>query len=138
MTPGQQRLFWGAVSSLREAETLAQLGGVSGPADEPPKSGDEKGWISDWTGRASEALGKAKAWIDSGNKALKDRARRIARHIADGSRRIYQASPFGRASKALQQVSETARTIQFATLVSGGALTVLLLVGAWALWKRKG
>lgn len=137
MTPGQERLFWGAVSALREAETLAQITSVSGPADEPPQSGDEKSWIEDWTKRASETLSKARAWVDSKKKAVRDRARRIASHVAEGARKIYQASPVGRASKAIEQVSETARTIQIGALVTSTALTVLLLVGAglW-LWKK--
>lgn len=142
MTPGQERHFWGAVSALREAETLAQLGNVSGPADEPPRPGDEQGWIADWSKRATETLAKAKTWVDSKKKSLRDRARRIAGHVQEGARRIYQASPIARAknatAKALQDVTETARTLQFATLVSGGAATVLLLVGAYLVWKKFG
>lgn len=136
MTPGQERLYWGAVSSLREAETLAQLGSVSGPADEPPTAGDEKSWIDDWAKRAGETLGKARAWSSSKVKALRDRARRIAGHISDGARRIYQASPIARANRTIQDVAETARTIQIATLVSGVGATVLLLAAAWWVFQK--
>lgn len=136
MTPGQERLFWGAVSSLREAETLAQLTNVSGPADEPPRAGDEKSWIEDWAGRAKEALKRAHEMAQNAKKAIRDRARRIAGHVADGARRIYQASPAGKASAALESVSRTANTITLATLVSGAAATVLFLLAAWLLWSR--
>lgn len=136
MTPGQERHYWAAVSALREAETIAQLGNVSGPADEPPKAGDEKSWIEDWGKRATETLAKARAWVDSKKKSLRDRARRVASHVAEGARRIYQASPVARASRALEAVTDTARTIQMATLVSGVAVTVLLLAGAWLLFKK--
>lgn len=158
MTPGAERNYWAAVNALREAETLAQLAGsVSGPADEPPRDGEEQSWIADWTKRAKESLAKAREWRDSEKKSLRDRAARIARHASEGVRRIGQAakwqSPGGvalegakwlktaagkKVMRELSSVSDTARSIQFGVILSSvGATVALLALGWWALSKRK-
>lgn len=152
MTPGQERNFWGAVHALREAETLAQLGNVSGPADEPPRPGDEKGWIADWANRAREALERARKMALPGptgalplaaknvakQRASRDAARRIAAHIQEGVRRVRQASPLARAEKTLSEVSDAARALQFGFIFGGVGLTVALALVAAYLWKTKG
>lgn len=136
MKPGAERNYWAAVSALREAESLAQLSSVSGPADEPPRDGDEPSWIEDWSKRAHDALKKAREWADSKKRALRDRASRIAEHVRTGARRIYQASPIGKTAKALQSVNETANHIQLAAWVTSVGLTLALLAGAWWLFKQ--
>lgn len=140
MTPAKERLYWGAVSSLREAESLAQLtASVSGPADEPPRSGDEESWISDWTKRAKGALKKARDLVDSHIKSQVDRGRRIATLVRNGATRISQAGgrAFKSAMKPLGDITSMANTISLAALATSVGLTLLMLAGAWYIWKGK-
>lgn len=140
MTPGKERLYWGAVNALREAESLAQLAGVvGGPADEPPRAGEEESWVTDWSNRAREALGRARDWVSSKKRALRDRAARIAHHVQEGARRIYQASPLPATRRALESVTDAARAITIASMFAGIGTTVLLVLGAlWLLPKALG
>ena len=85
MTP-----LWKAVYSLREAETLAGMGNVAGPADAPPsKPEEEDGWARDWLSRAKDALRRAQEMhTEAGRKGmtvLKERAHRIASKLRDGA-----------------------------------------------------
>lgn len=135
MRPGQKRLYWAAVNSLREAETLAQLGNVSGPADEPPQPGDEESWTRDWVKRAGDSLKKARDMVDSHVKSQVDRGKRIAVHVRDGASAIQRASQ--KVFKPLGDVAESARSIAMISYLATIPVTVLLLGAAYWLWKRK-
>jgi hypothetical protein len=121
------------VSALREAEALAGLtSSVSGPADEPYRDEkDEPGWVEDWAKRAGETLEKARQWASQKPAALRERARRIMKHVRDGAEEIRKAT-LGRAAKTLESVTSTAQTIQF----GAAGVSVLLTVGlAWLAYR---
>lgn len=93
MTPGNYRNLWRATASLREAETLANLSEVSGPADEPPK--DDAGlqsWAEDWKGRALDAVHKAREFIERPAVVMKERGRAIVNRISTGLSAIRRAT----------------------------------------------
>ena len=147
MTPGASATYWRAVEALREAESLAQLtSSVSGPADEPPKQeSDEPGWVKDWTERASKALDAARRHVSSGNRALIERGKRIAKRIFDGSnelmRRVMIEGPqkFGAdGARGLKSVTETAQKLQVAWGLGTIAATVLMAYVAYRVFVKKG
>ena len=123
--------YWRAISSLREAETLAQMpGDISGPADEAPTPGNEESFVNDWSGRAREALKKAFEWHASPIAAVKERARRIAKRIYKGARdlRDIPEKLSDAARKRLELLEEAAKTL----LMRGGVAAVLTAVIALA------
>lgn len=131
--------YWHAVTSLREAETLAQMAGaVSGPADEPPKPGDEKSWVEDWARRAGETLQKARNFADSGKRHLKQRAQAIVNRVRDGATSVRRAvaAPIIAANENFQGVVRTVNTMSYAILGANVLLTVGLLYAAWKLFAK--
>lgn len=134
---GRERDWWRAVSALREAEALADLKAISGPADGPPAPGDEPSWVDDWAKRAREALRKARDFSESAKRAAKDRARAIADNVRRGVRAIYRASPGSQASAALRALAEAANTITLATAIGTGVLTLGLLWLGWESLKAR-
>lgn len=140
---GRERHYWRAVDRLREAEGLAQLQAVSGPADAPPEAGAEQSWFDDWSSRAKGALRKARELVDSGKRAAKDRARRIAQAVRDGASAVWKASPPGQLASAskstLQNLADAATAIQWASIIGSGVATLALLGAVYWLWTaRKG
>lgn len=134
----RQRLWWHASQSLLQAEKVANLGQrVSGPADEPPKSGtDEDTYIRDWKARAKEALKEGYQGFESGNQSLRDRASEIGRRIKEGIDSIFQASPLKAAAEKLDELRQAAVAIQGATAAGAVLVTIFLLWLAYKiLWK---
>lgn len=82
-----------AVEALAEAEALAALSTVAGPADVVPDAGSTAAWAADWERRARDALRRAWEWSTSPAREARDRARRVARRISDGARDVRRAVP---------------------------------------------
>lgn len=136
-TKGQRRHYWRAVYALGEAEALAKLTAVEGAADGPPQTDNAVfGFIDDWKKRAKAALDKARNWHDTGKRALKERARRVAVKIAQGVREIYEASPVARAGRTLDNISSAANALQWASLAGASLATLALLWLAWRLLAK--
>jgi hypothetical protein len=147
MRSGQDRLWWTAVSALREAETLAELAGkVSGPADEPPKAGDEKSWVEDWAARSRAVLKKFLDHASTGpsgavplaaKRAAQQVAKRAAGHIREGARSINRATR-GQTANVLKPVTDLANAITIATGIGSVLATAALLFVGWKLLESKG
>jgi len=140
VTPGVQRRYWRAVHELREAEALASIAsGVSGPADAPPTE-DHDGWVSDWTTRAKASLKKAKSWTDekSGHKWLRERARKIAAHVAKGAQTVRNipGKLKAKTKAALASVYKSAGTLFLAAGIGYGGTAIAIAVVAWLLLKK--
>lgn len=130
---GAKRHYARAIEALNEAEALAKLSDVVGPADVPPEPGSEKAFLDDWQARAKGVLRKGYEWVQSGKAGLKDRARRAAQKVRQGVREIYEASPAAKAGRALESVSSAANSLQWAALATTGLATAVLLYLAWKL-----
>jgi CHASE3 domain sensor protein len=127
-----QRNLWRATAALREAETLAQLSAVSGPADEPPRDqNDEQSWAEDWKGRALESLARARDFALRPAVVMKDRAKAIVNRISGGLAAIRRAT--GARLRATLKPVEQALTV--ATVGYYGSVTVGLIVLGWIAWK---
>lgn len=144
VTPERQRtLWWSAVQSLREAETLADLAGkVSGPADEPPQKGDEESWVKDWAARAKAALKKVGEHVLAGPAgavplASKQSARRVAAHVRAGARDINRATQT-KFRSTLQPLTDFANAITIATGIGSVLATAALLFLGYKLFLAKG
>lgn len=133
----QERLWWRAVNALREAETLAELKAISGPADAPPGAGDETSWVDDWAKRGREALRKARDWAESEKRSARERAARIADRVRSGVRAIWRASPVSKANQALKALADAANTITLATAIGTTVLTIGLLWLGWRLLQAR-
>lgn len=130
---GQRRHYWRATNALVEAEALAKLAAVEGPADGPPATAAAIGaYVDDFKARAKAALNKAREFYDSGKRGLQERARRVATKVQQGVRELYEASPVARANRALESVSNAAQALQWASLAGAGLATLALL---WLAWK---
>lgn len=138
------RTLWPAVYALRNAEALAALQTVTGPADAPPaQASDETGWVKDWVERSRLALKSAAEFAARAATeparvtadVLRDRAQRIAEQVAAGAKNIRQAARNASAEVLRQvgEVHETARTLLTAVTAGEIALIVVALVAA-ALW----
>jgi CHASE3 domain sensor protein len=126
------RNLWRATAALREAETLAQLASVSGPADEAPREQtEEQSWAEDWKTRALESLDKARQFALKPAVVMKDRAKTIVNRIASGLAAIRRAT--GQRLRATLKPVEQALTV--ATVGYYGSVTVGLLVLGWIAWK---
>lgn len=138
MTPAQTRLFWKAVASLREAETVTNLSGVSGPADEPPRQeSDEQSFVADWVSRAKHALAKGREYATAPEKWIRDRAGRVVHRIREGAIAINRAT-FGRAAKALAPVQQAVNAAEFGFVGFSVLATVALAYLGWRLFLKKG
>ncbi len=140
-SPEKKRaLYWRAVSALREAETLADLGSVSGPADAPPKEGEDESWIKDWGKRAQNAIRKAhEALVDNPSEAVKRRAQRIGARVQSGITAIKKAfTPSEETKKKLRSLSDLAKGLLFAG--NAGSAAGLIVGFALVYWwfSRKG
>lgn len=139
LSPADERLFWRAVSNLREAEALASLANaVSGPADAPPQNDKDQTWISDWADRSRMALQKARDWSTAKSRALRERAGRIAARVREGARAIYRASPAAKASRKLEEVVTMANAVTTAVSIGSIALTAALVYLAYRVFVKKG
>ncbi len=133
-TDRRRRLFWRAVHMLREAETLADLGPVAGPADSVPSEGDEESWVRDWSKRAKQALKKANEWlVEKPNKVAEERARSIADRVRRGAAAIRRAAKG--AHEQLSEVQDAANKLWVAGQVGGTVVLLIAAYIAWKLWK---
>lgn len=136
-TKGQRRHYWRAVYALTEAEALAKVSAVEGPADAPPATNNDAfAFVGNWKARAKAALAKARQWHETGKRALKERARKVAVKIAQGVREIYEASPITRTKRALEDVSSAANALQWASVAGASLATLALLWLAWRLLAK--
>jgi hypothetical protein len=134
-----ERNYWAAVSSLREAETLAAMtGGVSGPADEPPKPGEEASWVDDWARRAGESLARAREWSASRKRMLRERAQRIVSRVRDGAASVRRAvgAPITKANETFQDVVRSVNNLSYSLLGAEVLLTAALAFAAWKLFFK--
>jgi hypothetical protein len=131
------RLWWKAVSALREAETLAQLApSVSGPADAPP-TGDIVSWTGDWEARARRALNRAREFVLAPQKATRDIGTRIARRVHEGGSAIKRKIKGAR--KSLNDLLSDSRRLWVAGNAAAGiGLGVVVVIAAVVLLRRKG
>jgi hypothetical protein len=133
--------YWRAVERLREAESLAQLGHVSGPADAPPeKPEDESGWIADWKKRAKETARKAyEALAENPTKAVKRRAAEISSRLQRGIAAIRKANPSEATKQKLSSLADLLKGLWGAAHAGTSFGTLLALaVIAWWFFGRKG
>lgn len=129
-----------SIEALQQAEALARIAGVEGPADAiPRKTAEERAFIADWINRSVAALKRAKSLDDRAvvgagvlesarekARALKDRARAIARSIANSAEEIYESSPIARANEKFRRVYETAKN---ATLFGFAGFSITYILG---------
>jgi len=93
--------LWRAVYALREADALTGMSvSGAGPTDAPPeRAADEQPWAQEWLDRAKKALATAAefnrralaaATLPVLREALRERAERIARRVAEGAKAARQ------------------------------------------------
>lgn len=127
-----------ARAALAEAEALAALGAVSGPADAIPASGDVAAWATDYYRRAREALRRAAEWQSDARREVRDRAARIARRIADGARRAASVVADGPA-EVRDGLRRAARAAEVLAVASGwgsaAALAAAAIAGIYLLFR---
>lgn len=132
--------YWRAVERLREAQSLAELGHVSGPTDEPPKSAeDEAAWIADWKRRAKETARKAwESLAENPTKAVKRRASEIAERLQRGVKAIRKANPTEWSKQKLSSLSDLLKGLWGAAHAgtSFGTIIALALVAWWFLGRK--
>jgi hypothetical protein len=133
----RERNLWRAVEALKQAESLAQIAGaISGPADTVPPAGQEESWGADWVERAKRALQRANDLWQQGTDASKERARRIATRVKEGSRAVWEALPGTKAARSVQSLADTANTFSMATLIGGTGLTLVILYIGYKLFQK--
>ena len=132
--------YWRAVERLREAETLAELGHVSGPADAPPeKPEDESDWIADWKKRAKETARKAwEALSENPTKPVKRRAAEIAERLQRGVKAIRKANPAEWSKQKLSSITDMLKGLWGAAHAgtSFGTIIALALIAWWFLGRK--
>lgn len=139
MAKDKRALFWRATYALREAESLAKLGRVVGPADAPPSDAQsEPNWIADWKARAKAALKQAADWWSEGNERLKDRAREVARQIERGGSAIVEANPLEAGKNAIDKLVSFAHELTTAMFIGEGLATLVLLWLGYELFFKRG
>lgn len=114
---------WSAISDLRQAEALVDMGTVSGPADRPPEAGQEQSWISDWVAKSRALLKRAAELVTSGNRAVAERGVEAARRVHRSAKRIVQF--VGKPAKDVKDAAERVGVYWSLTTIG------LLAVAAW-------
>src|SRR5574342_336495 len=131
---GRRKLYERASENLREAEALASIQGVSGPADETP--GDEDSYVRDYAMRAARALKRATEIASGGTSPVSvDRAKQIAKRVTDGARQV-KAAVRRTKDRLLDPIIDAGQKLQFGAIAGGLVLTAILAFIAYRLFMR--
>jgi hypothetical protein len=135
-TRAQQALFDRSSELLREAEALASISGVSGPADSY-EVGAEDSFLSDWKQRARRALDRAQRLITAPQRALAERGMQVAKRVVESGRALRRASKEAYEDSFIVKLLSWGSALTAAAGVGSIVLTAILAYAAYRLFISK-